>query len=346
MDDKQFRDWLDRAEEQDTGHTGGCPAPPEIEENLIFEPIDNTVPILSISRHRIGIDGQGVNTLVVFHGCELNCKYCLNSECKGSEEGLTRYSPYSLYEAVKIDNAYFRETGGGITFGGGEPLMQSDFIRSFSGYVEEKWKIRIETSLNCDTDVFYMLYNIVDEWIIDIKSLNPDIYHAYTGGDFHKMMQMLDLMSEFSFIRKRCIIRIPIIPGFTTELDAQKTKQYFIDKGFSRFDIFTYNLSPKTEVELNRKAEVVGVEESHTSDDFDTHSTAEAAQPIEGKSKIGKLRCDFFRTLRKKIADKLNLKFTKSHECKYKGPCSGTCPACDSELKLLNDALKETNGDK
>ena len=36
------------------------------------------VPIIGISRHRLGVDGNGVTTLVAFHGCNLQCKYCLN----------------------------------------------------------------------------------------------------------------------------------------------------------------------------------------------------------------------------------------------------------------------------
>ena len=137
MDDKRFREWL--YGKRDTGHTTGIPAPPHIEEEVLtIDKSIKTVPIISISRHRIGIDGKGVNTLVSLQGCELNCQYCINPKCKGSDEGVARHSPESLYEAVKIDDAYFHETDGGITFSGGEPLLYSDFIKRFSLHVDKR----------------------------------------------------------------------------------------------------------------------------------------------------------------------------------------------------------------
>lgn len=327
MDDKLFRDW--QYGKGDTGHTAGIPAPPNIEEEVLtFDPAEGTVPVISISRHRIGIDGKGVNTLITLHGCELNCKYCINPQCKDSYEGVARYSPESLYEAVKIDDAYFHETDGGITFSGGEPLLYSDFIQSFSLYVAKRWKIRIETSLSCDTDVFYDLYNIVDEWIIDIKTLNPLTYQAYTGGDFNKMKQFLNLMSQFSFIRKRCIIRIPIIPGYTTAEEVQEAKRQLSEMGFFRFDIFTYNLPDRKEMSEKEMSE---------EDNCDAHRNQISTKECQ----VGKMRCNFFRILRKKIAQKLGLKLSDT-KCTYKGSCNGTCPECESELKILNNCLRQS----
>ena len=81
------------------------------------------VPFIGVSRHRIGVDGIGVTTLAAFHGCPLRCRYCLNPACLGSADRLYRYTPESLFEKVRIDNLYFLATGGGICFGGGEPLL-------------------------------------------------------------------------------------------------------------------------------------------------------------------------------------------------------------------------------
>lgn len=48
---------------------------------------NNGIPVIGVSRHRLGTDGNGVTTLVAFHGCNLRCKYCLNSEALGSAGG-------------------------------------------------------------------------------------------------------------------------------------------------------------------------------------------------------------------------------------------------------------------
>ena len=85
-------------------------------------------PIIGIERHRIGRDGDGVTTLVAFHGCPLKCRYCLNPQCHDRNRQWKEITPQQLLETVAIDNLYFLATGGGITFGGGEPAMRSEFI--------------------------------------------------------------------------------------------------------------------------------------------------------------------------------------------------------------------------
>lgn len=113
---------------------GGIPPCPdkELMRNAEESELRNGVAVIGISRHRLGTDGKGVTTLVAFHGCPLRCKHCLNKECWEPEERFKRYTPQSLYDEVKVDDLYLRATGGGITFGGGEPCLQADFIVSQS----------------------------------------------------------------------------------------------------------------------------------------------------------------------------------------------------------------------
>ena len=82
-------------------------------------------PIIGIDRHRLTTDGEGVTTLVAFHGCPLHCKYCLNPQCLSPDGVLRTITPSELYSEVEIDDLYFVATGGGICFGGGEPLLHS-----------------------------------------------------------------------------------------------------------------------------------------------------------------------------------------------------------------------------
>lgn len=86
------------------------------------------VPLIGICRHRLTTDGTGVTTLVAFHGCPLNCRYCLNSQCLRPDGVWQRLSVEEILQQVIIDNLYFQATGGGICFGGGEPLLRSDVI--------------------------------------------------------------------------------------------------------------------------------------------------------------------------------------------------------------------------
>ena len=54
--------------------------------------MSNLVPILGVNRHRLLIDGEGVTTLVAFHGCPLHCKYCLNPQSLSDDFDFPLYS--------------------------------------------------------------------------------------------------------------------------------------------------------------------------------------------------------------------------------------------------------------
>ena len=74
----------------------------------------NTAPIICIDRHRLSIDGEGVTTLVAFHGCPLRCKYCLNPQCHDADGVWKEMDTELLMLNVEMDNLYFLATGGGI----------------------------------------------------------------------------------------------------------------------------------------------------------------------------------------------------------------------------------------
>ena len=107
-----------------------------------------TAPIIGISRHRMATDGDGVTTLVGFHGCPLRCRYCLNPHSFDEKTKCAVMTPEALYERVKVDQLYFLATGGGVTFGGGEPLLYPDFLQAFRALCGPAWRLCVETSLS------------------------------------------------------------------------------------------------------------------------------------------------------------------------------------------------------
>ena len=107
---------------------------------------NTTFPLLSIARHRMGTDGAGITTLVAGAGCPLRCAFCINKKLL-QETAPQNILASELLERVRADDLYFRATGGGITFGGGEALLHADFIREFRGICPAQWKINAETSL-------------------------------------------------------------------------------------------------------------------------------------------------------------------------------------------------------
>lgn len=205
---------------------------------------EQAVPFIGVVRHRLGVDGVGVTTLAAFHGCPLNCRYCLNPACKKSPEGLARYTPQGLYDKVRIDNLYFLATGGGVCFGGGEPLLHSGFIHSFRQLCGSSWRITVETSLAVPRQAVELATECVDDFIVDIKDCNTQIYKAYTGRSNRKVMYNLRYLLEH-VDPQHIKVRVPLIEGYNTKSDNDRSEETLRAMGVSGIDRFEYRL-PKT----------------------------------------------------------------------------------------------------
>lgn len=210
-------------------------------------------PFFGLSRLRMGIEGRGVTTLVTFMGCQLRCKYCLNERCHGKVyeddgatpcKGILMLTPQQLYDIVKKDNIYFQATGGGVCFGGGEPLEHPEFIMEFRKLCGTRWKITVETALACHPHNIELLAPIVDHWIVDIKDMNPRIREKYTGrvGD---SAHQLCYLKQYGIV-DNVTIRVPHIPGFNTDEDVNRSIEQVKILGFKDIQEFEYLV-------LNRK---------------------------------------------------------------------------------------------
>ena len=198
-----------------------------------------TAPLIGISRHRLTTDGEGVTTLVAFHGCPLRCKYCLNPQSLHSEGIWKHYDCMQLYEEVRLDELYFLATHGGITFGGGEPCLQSDFIYEFRQLCGQEWQLSVESSLNVPQENIEKLLPVIDYYIIDIKDINNDIYQQYTGKENEKVMNNLHYLIEHGK-NEQIIVRTPIIPVYNSESDVDNSIRLLKEMGITQFDRFTY----------------------------------------------------------------------------------------------------------
>lgn len=198
-----------------------------------------TAPFIAINRHRLTTDGEGVTTLVAFHGCPLHCEYCLNAQCLQADGVWCRLTPGELYSEVEIDDLYFVATGGGICFGGGEPLLRSDFIKAFAEIMNPEWKLTMETSLNVPLENIKAIASLVQMWYVDIKDMNPDIYKAYGRKENKQVVSNLQWLAANGHADK-VIIRLPLIPEYNTDEDRQRSQQQLEKMGFTNFDKFNY----------------------------------------------------------------------------------------------------------
>ena len=194
---------------------------------------------MAISRLRMASDGAGVSTLVAFYGCPLQCRYCANWICHDEDTERKYYSPENLVSILSQDDIYFKTTGGGIVFGGGEPLLQADFIRKVCKLADPLWKKRIETSLYANWEHVNLLTDDIDEWFIDIKDLQPEIYRNYTGKENGIVLSNLKKLADV-VPKEKIMIRVPHIANFNTADNVKQSVTKLKSMGFSRIDEFEY----------------------------------------------------------------------------------------------------------
>lgn len=200
-----------------------------------------TLPVFNIRRHRLTVDGTGVSTLVGAYGCPLQCRYCLNPHAWNPKtlEKCTFMTPEHLYERVKIDHLYFLATGGGVTFGGGESLLHADFIRGFRTVCGPEWTLTAETSLNVPTVQLEKALEALNDFIVDIKDLDPSVYEAYTGAPIRPVLDNLSLLAS-SVSPEHIHIRVPKIPSYNTEEHIKRSTEQLKKMGFENIEVFPY----------------------------------------------------------------------------------------------------------
>ena len=204
--------------------------------------------IMTISRLRMGTDGEGVSTLVTFFDCPLHCKYCANDFCHNDDVfgGVPRaaYTPEELVKILRKDDIYYKMSGGGVVFGGGEPLLQSAFIHEVCKLTDPMWKKRIETSLNVPWRCVEPVLNDIDEWIIDIKDMDRSIYKEYTGVDQHQLIDNLFRIRDH-VDKSKLHIRVPRIQGINTEKNIEESVKWIKDVLKVEAEVFDYYIPAK-----------------------------------------------------------------------------------------------------
>jgi len=201
--------------------------------------------LISIDRHRLKTDGEGVTSLIGLAGCPLSCEYCINKEYLKTVK-VKQITPYQLLERVMLDYCYYIGTGGGLTFGGGESLLHIDEIIEYMKINPEGISVNVETSMNVDIsdEKLSVLMEGLKEAIIDIKTLDNELYMKYTGIDNKKVLKNLSKIVELGF-QDKCKIRIPIIPKYKDINTAHEEAEKIKAMGYNNIDVFEYRIFDK-----------------------------------------------------------------------------------------------------
>jgi pyruvate formate lyase activating enzyme len=195
-------------------------------------------------------DGPGVRTTVFMKGCPLECSWCHNPEGQSAkvqnlksaagERVVGRwYSPEELASYLNKQAHLLKTMNGGITFSGGEPLMQSEFVLQ----VIEKLKgihIVLDTSGCGDTDDFTALIERCQLVLYDLKIIDDELHQKYTKSSNSKIHENLFVLSDSG---TPFYIRIPLIPGITDTRDNLSEAARLVRElpGLLGVDLLPYN---------------------------------------------------------------------------------------------------------
>jgi pyruvate formate lyase activating enzyme len=177
------------------------------------------------------VDGPGVRVVIFMQGCPLRCLFCHNPEM-WSYDGGAIYTPEELLKIILRYKNYFGKEGG-VTFSGGEPLTQPDFLSACLKLCKEAG---INTCLDT-SGVGNDLYNkeillYTDLVIFDVKALTNDKYKDMTGLPIGKSLTFLE---QCQALKKKLWIRSVIVPGINDTDEYITSLAHFI-KPLSNID--------------------------------------------------------------------------------------------------------------
>ncbi len=208
-------------------------------------------------------DGPGIRTTVFFKGCPLNCQWCHNPEShnrtpetvcvkirrnNSGDSSVTKDERFG-YEAttedviseIKKDMVFYEQSGGGVTFSGGEPLLQTEFLKEL---LIECRKLRIHTAVDTSGytpfDDISEIRDLTDMFLYDIKIMDEKLHKKYVGVSNRLILDNLNQLAESG---ANIIPRIPLIPGITdTKENLESTAEYLSSiKNIHKISLLPYN---------------------------------------------------------------------------------------------------------
>ena len=138
------------------------------------------------------VDGPGIRTVVFLNGCKLRCLYCHNPEMwKIKDYNMT---VDELVNKILRYKPYYKDNGG-VTFSGGEPLLQSDYLLEVCKRLKKE-KINIVLDTAGVGNYNEKLLDYIDLIIFDIKAVKSDDYNYITGYKIDESLKFLNKCQE------------------------------------------------------------------------------------------------------------------------------------------------------
>ncbi len=154
------------------------------------------------------VDGPGIRTVIFLNGCKLRCKYCHNPEMWTMQNA--NMTVDEVVAKVLRNKPYFKRNQGGVTFSGGEPLMQVDFlIETCKRLKNEGIHIALDTA-GVGIGKYQEVLKYIDLVLLDIKHIEERGYQDLTGQSMNEFQKFIDVLRETNI---PIWIRQVIVPG-------------------------------------------------------------------------------------------------------------------------------------
>ncbi len=170
------------------------------------------------------------------------CGRCVTECPTGAWEIIGRKASVAQVMAeIRKDIVFYDQSGGGVTFSGGEPLMQADFlIALLAACRAEGIHTAVDTTCHTSPEVLRRVAELTDLFLCDIKHMNSELHEQYTGICNEKALANIRMLADAG---KRIFIRVPIVPGFNSDrTNIEQTAQFIQSlQTVRRVDILPYN---------------------------------------------------------------------------------------------------------
>jgi len=205
------------------------------------------------------VDGPGIRTLFFLSGCQLRCLYCHNPETWQQVSGI-QMDTDKLLALVKRYKPYYGDVGG-VTFSGGEPLMQADYLNEALKQLKSAGiNTCLDTSGYSRSPLLTEILSHTDLVIYDIKAANPELYKKITGQDMQVASDFLELAQSLG---TKFWIRQVIVPGLNDTIEnIEETAQLIASiKNVEKIELLPYHtLGESKYKKLNYQYPLEGVE--------------------------------------------------------------------------------------
>lgn len=202
--------------------------------------------IFSVKKYSIH-DGPGIRVTFFMKGCPLSCMWCHNPEGISSfqetvirtnrigdrefsknEEVGKYYTTESIIEILDKEKVFINQSEGGITFSGGEPMMQIEFLgEALMACKSNGYHTAIDTSGYSSAENFKSIIPFTDLFLFDIKHLDEKRHIELTGVSNIGILDNYKLLLESG---KDIMVRFPVIPGFNDDPDHMERLKQFLTK--------------------------------------------------------------------------------------------------------------------